>query len=102
MMGDPRLGEVFLAGLPKMFKVHVAKEPSGQWREQSIRFSVNEGNGQHAGSGLVLAKLSELLFVETLQRTAGGTDGLAGGCARPCGWAGAGCSAQGVRASMDD
>jgi AraC-like DNA-binding protein len=68
MMCDPRLGEIFLAGLPKMFKVHVAKEPSGQWLEQSIRFSVNEGNGQHAGSGLVLAKLSELLFVETLRR----------------------------------
>jgi len=51
-----------------MLRVHVANEPSGQWLEQSIRFSVGEVNGSHAGSGLVLAKLSELLFVETLRR----------------------------------
>jgi len=65
---EPRLSEVFLAGLPKMLKVHVADEPSGQWLENSIRFSVGEVNGQDAGSGLVLARLSELLFVETLRR----------------------------------
>jgi AraC-like DNA-binding protein len=65
---DPRLSEVVLAGLPPMLKVHVAKEPSGQWLEHSIRFSVGEVNGSNAGSGLVLAKLSEVLFVETLRR----------------------------------
>jgi len=65
---EPRLSEVFLAGLPPMLKVHVAKEPSGQWLEHSIRFSVGEVNGSNAGSGLVLAKLSEVLFVETLRR----------------------------------
>src|SRR5262245_38671725 len=68
MVCDPRLSEVFLAGLPPMLKVHVAKEPSGQWLEHSIRFSVGEVNGSNAGSGLVLAKLSEVLFVETLRR----------------------------------
>jgi AraC-like DNA-binding protein len=65
---EPRLSEVFLAGLPPMLKVHVVKEPSGQWLEHSIRFSVGEANGSYAGSGLVLAKLSEVLFVETLRR----------------------------------
>ncbi|MBA3765864.1 MAG: AraC family transcriptional regulator [Acidobacteria bacterium] len=65
---EPRLSEVFLAGLPPMLKVHLANEPSGQWLENSIRFSVGEGNGSNAGSGLVLAKLSEVLFVETLRR----------------------------------
>ena len=68
MVCDPRLSEVFLAGLPPLLKVHVAKEPSGQWLEHSIRFSVGEVNGSNAGSGLVLAKLSEVLFVETLRR----------------------------------
>ena len=67
MACEPRLSEVFLAGLPKMLKVHVANEPSGQWLENSIRFSVDEGKAANAGSGLVLAKLSELLFVETLR-----------------------------------
>jgi AraC-like DNA-binding protein len=68
MVCDPRLSDVFLAGLPPMLKVHVAKEPSGQWLEHSIRFSVDEEGGSYAGSGLVLAKLSEVLFVETLRR----------------------------------
>ena len=65
---DPRLSEVFLAGLPPMLKVNVAGDPSGQWLEQSIRFSVDEVNGLNAGSSLVLAKLSEVLIVETLRR----------------------------------
>jgi AraC-like DNA-binding protein len=68
MACDARLSEVFLAGLPPLLKVHIADEPSGQWLEHSIRFTVGEGNGSNAGSGLVLAKLSELLFVETLRR----------------------------------
>ncbi len=65
---EPRLSNVFLAGLPRMLIVHVAKEASGQWLEHSIRFSVNEVSGSYAGSSLVLAKLSEVLFVETLRR----------------------------------
>ena len=65
---DPRLSEIFLAGLPPILKVQVADEPSGNWIKQSIRFSVDDVNGAHAGSGLVLARLSEVLFVETLRR----------------------------------
>lgn len=68
MACEPRLSEVFLAGLPPMLKVHVVKEPSGQWLEDSIRFSAGAADGSNAGSGLVLAKLSEVLFVETLRR----------------------------------
>jgi AraC-like DNA-binding protein len=65
---EPRLSEVFLAGLPPMFTVNVSGEPSGEWLAHSIRFSVGEVNASHAGSGLVLAKLAEVLFVETLRR----------------------------------
>jgi AraC-like DNA-binding protein len=65
---DPRLSEVFLAGLPSMITVHAPKEPSGQWLEHAIRFSVGEGGETLAGGGLVVAKLSEVLFVETLRR----------------------------------
>jgi AraC-like DNA-binding protein len=68
MACEPRMSEVFLAGLPKMIKVHVANEPSGQWLQNSIRYSVGDANGSSAGGGLVHAKLSELLFVETLRR----------------------------------
>jgi AraC-like DNA-binding protein len=68
MTCDPRLCEVLLAGLPRILKVHITNEPSGQWLKNSIRFSVGEGDESNAGSGLVLAKLSEVLFVETLRR----------------------------------
>lgn len=67
MACEPRLSEVLLAGLPKIFKVRITDEPSDQWLENSIRFSVGESDGSD-GSRLVLAKLSELLFVETLRR----------------------------------
>jgi AraC-like DNA-binding protein len=65
---EPRLSEIFLAGLPQMLKVHIAQEPSGQWLEHSIRFSVDESEDSCAGSHLLLAKLSEVLFIETLRR----------------------------------
>src|SRR6185369_17881863 len=68
MVCDPRLSEVFLAGRPKILKVHIADEPAGQWLQSSIRYSVDEVSASNAGSGLVRAKLSELLFVETLRR----------------------------------
>lgn len=68
MACEPRLSEVFLAGLPKILKVNIAVEPTGKWLENSIRFSVGEENNSSAGSGLVITKLSEVLFVETLRR----------------------------------
>lgn len=63
----PRLSQVFLAGLPPILTVRVSKETSGEWIAQSIRFSVNAAGADDAGSGLVLSKLSEVLFVETLR-----------------------------------
>jgi transcriptional regulator GlxA family with amidase domain len=68
MACDPQLCEVVLASLPKMLKVHISNEPSGEWIANSIRFSLDQASGTHAGSDLVMAKLSELLFVETLRR----------------------------------
>lgn len=65
---EPRMSQVFLAGLPPILKVHVVNEPSGQWLENSIRFSVGQMSGSNEGTGAVLAKLSEVLFVETLRR----------------------------------
>ena len=68
MVMDRQLGEVMLTGLPKMIKVRVTDEPSGQWLKNSIRFSVGDEGALDAGSDIVIAKLSEVLFVETLRR----------------------------------
>lgn len=68
MACDPHLCETILAGLPDMFRVSVADEPSGRWIENSIRFSVAEVSDHDAGSSLVVEKLAEVLFIETLRR----------------------------------
>ena len=70
MACDPQLCQVVLACLPRMLKVHISNEPSGEWIANSIRFSADSESGVLPGGDLVLAKLSELLFVETLRRYA--------------------------------
>jgi len=67
MACDPQLSQVFLGGLPPVFKVSIRNDASGRWLENSIRFSVNEADAARAGGEAVLAKLSEVLFVETLR-----------------------------------
>ena len=67
MACDQRLCQVLLAGLPRMLKVPVASGPSGEWIENSIRFSVGASSEADAGTSLVVGKLSEVLFVETLR-----------------------------------
>jgi AraC-like DNA-binding protein len=68
MACDPSLTEVVLAGVPSMFVVNIANDSAGQWLANSIQFSVREAGGPGAGSDVVLAKLSEVLFIETLRR----------------------------------
>ena len=67
MACEPRLSQVFLSGLPPLFKVRIRDDASGRWLENSIRFSVNQADTPRAGGEAVLAKLSEVLFVETLR-----------------------------------
>ena len=68
MACDPTLSEVVLAGLASMFVVNIANDSAGQWLANSIQFSVREAGGPGTGSDVVLAKLSEVLFIETLRR----------------------------------
>lgn len=72
MSCEPQLGRVFLAGLPPILKVRIrddaSGQASGQWLEQSIRHTVDTLDASKPGTKAVLAKLSEALFVETLQR----------------------------------
>ena len=65
---DPQLGQVFLAGLPPIIKVHIRDNPSGQWLEDTFRYSVDHAEASGPGGAAVIAKLSEVLFVETLRR----------------------------------
>ena len=67
MACEPHLSQVFLSGLPPVFKVCIRNDTSGRWLENSIRFSVEEAGNHRAGGEAVMAKLSEVLFVETLR-----------------------------------
>jgi AraC-like DNA-binding protein len=68
MACEPRLAQVLLGGLPPLFKVNIRNDAAGRWLENSIRFSVAEADAARTGGEAVLAKLSEVLFVETLRR----------------------------------
>jgi AraC-like DNA-binding protein len=63
-----------LASLPKVLKLAVGATPSGAWVESSFRFAVSQIAHGRVGSTTVIAKLSELLFVEAVSRY---IDGLA-------------------------
>jgi AraC-like DNA-binding protein len=68
MACEPQLSRLFLCGLPPILKVNIRNDASGQWLENSIRYSVGNTGSSRPGGEAVLAKLSEVLFVETLRR----------------------------------
>ena len=65
---DPAVSHILLAGLPPLFKVNIGDDPSGLWLENSIQFAVTQAGRAEPGAEVVLAKLSEALFAETLRR----------------------------------
>jgi AraC-like DNA-binding protein len=68
MSCDSRLSRPILAGLPAVFKVNIRTDPSGLWLESSILHLVEEAASGRIGSEAMLAKLSEVLFLDTLRR----------------------------------
>jgi AraC-like DNA-binding protein len=68
MSCDPHMSRPILDGLPRMFKVNVRTDRSGQWLEGSIMYLVEEAGSGRVGSQAMLDKLSEALFVDTLRR----------------------------------
>jgi AraC-like DNA-binding protein len=57
-----------LSSLPKVLKIDVRATPSGAWVESSFRFAVSQIAAGRVGSTTVIAKLSELLFVEAVSQ----------------------------------
>ena len=68
MACEPQLSRVFLGGLPPVLKINIRNDASGQWLEDSIRYSVGNADASRPGGEAVIAKLSEVLFVEALRR----------------------------------
>jgi AraC-like DNA-binding protein len=65
---DPQVGQSVLASLPPLIKVNIRSDPSGQWLENSLKFSVVEAASRRAGADATLARLSEAVLAETLRR----------------------------------
>ena len=72
MTCDPLLCGPILESLPPMLKVNIRTDRSGQWLEHSILHLVEEAASDRAGSDVMLAKLSEVLFVDTMRRYVAG------------------------------
>ncbi len=64
---DARLARMLLAGLPPVVKVNVRGSNAGMWLEASVRYALNEARSPRPGGAGVLAKLSEVLFIEVLR-----------------------------------
>jgi AraC-like DNA-binding protein len=59
-----------LSALPPVLKLNVRATTSGAWIESSFRFAASEIAAGRPGSATVIAKLSELLFVEAVSQFA--------------------------------
>lgn len=63
-----------LSSLPPVLKLDVRTTPTGAWVESSFRYAVSQIAAGRVGSTTVIAKLSELLFVEAVSQYVGGLE----------------------------
>ena len=61
-------GNPLTSALPPIVRFDARKGSTAAWMKSSLEFAADEIAARRAGSGTVLAKLSELLFVEALRR----------------------------------
>ena len=65
---DPQLSRPLLDALPRMLRVPLGDGPAAQWLLGLLQRGARENSAPGPGSGTVLAKLAELLFVEAMRR----------------------------------
>jgi AraC-like DNA-binding protein len=59
---------LFLAGLPLMIKINLRGDPAGEWLESSVRHLVSQADSPRPGQAVLLSKMAEALFIETIRR----------------------------------
>ena len=57
-----------LAGLPRVVRVNIRTDPSGEWLDNMLRHAVAQAAAATPGSEVILARLAEVLFAEVLRR----------------------------------
>ncbi len=65
---DGQLIRPVLAGLPRVVRVNIRTDPSGEWLDNTLRHAVTQAAAATPGSGVILAHLAEVLFTEVLRR----------------------------------
>ena len=65
---DKRLCRPVIEALPHMLRVSFGDDPAAAWFKSLLRLGAQETSARRPGSDTVLAKLSELLFVEAIRR----------------------------------
>ena len=63
-------GNPVISTLPALLKLNVEQASAAEWIRSTFRYAAEEVSAGRPGSGTVLAKLSELLFVEAVRRYA--------------------------------
>lgn len=58
---------LFLAGLPTTIKINIREDATGAWLENTIRYLVSDGQLHQPGRNILLSKMAEALFIETLR-----------------------------------
>lgn len=64
---DSRLCRPLLGALPRLLRVPMAERPDAAWMIDTMRRAAGESHAPRAGTEVVLARLSELLFVEAMR-----------------------------------
>jgi AraC-like DNA-binding protein len=68
MACDSRLCRPMIGALPRMLRVPLGDSAATSWIVRVLEHAAEESRAPRAGTGAVLARLSELLFVEAIRR----------------------------------
>ncbi len=98
-------GNPVISTLPALLKLKVEQGGAAEWIRSTFQYAAEEVSIGRPGSETVLAKLSELLFVETVRRYAESLarrpDRMVRRSARPLRWAGTGAVAPRHHPALD-
>jgi AraC-like DNA-binding protein len=70
LLCDRRMSRPLFDSLPRLLRIPVGDAPGAEWIADLLRVGVRETARSNPGSASMLAKLSELLFVEAMRRYA--------------------------------
>lgn len=67
-LGSDAPSAPLLASLPRLLSLNVADSGGGEWIASSFQFAAREIGANRLGAASIVARLSELLFIEALRR----------------------------------